>query len=69
MHKLETYLEAKKLYSNGYNKVQISKKLNIPRGTINDWLLGRINLKNNKRQKSNNFNPKIFLNDYPHIGT
>ena len=58
MHKLETYLEAKKLYSNGYNKVQISKKLNIPRGTINDWLLERTDLKKTSLLE---FDPKNYI--------
>lgn len=57
----EQKLEAKKLRENGENWLTISKKLNIPRGTIKYWFDGG-EIKFNKQLKKE-FNLKTFLEE------
>jgi predicted RNA-binding Zn-ribbon protein involved in translation (DUF1610 family) len=37
MHKIEKFNKVQELKNKGYTVTEISKKLNIPRGTVSDW--------------------------------
>ena len=58
---IEEYNEVLKLFKEGKSKVEISKLTSIPRGTITDWTLNKIDLTTSKQRIETN--PLTILSD------
>ena len=56
---IEEYNKVMFLFKQGMNKLQIAKQTGVPRGTITDWTLNKINLTISKQRIE--LDPKIIL--------